>query len=555
MSTHRVCHVSATPSEGLGFCVHMERSKRGHLVRTVEPGGAGERAGLRDGDHLIAVDGVSMEMQSHEEVVARIMSSGRNVTLTVQDVHSYPARLNERIEDSLGLEKVIPPLPRYASPMAPGQDAEQDSLGPRLCYLKKVGNTYGFVLKSVESVQGLFVTKVADGGAARQAGIREGDRIVHLDGDSVEGLAHMDVVRKIELSGSAISLLVVDNNTATEFHRRGCPVEVRHAKVMGDPPYGPRSCFLVRGKNGFGFHLRLEKERPGHYIREIEPESSAEKAGLQDGDRLLVVSGVATEALTHDEVVSLICAEGGQVSFTLLDPDSDKWYTKVGLCPQSANELKASRNAVNSHRLDKISAPPLEPPPSPPRLCKLSQGPDGFGFHLNGIRGLPGQYIKKVVQGSPAALAGMQNDDHVIEVEGTNVENSPHEKVVQIIQGAGNNISLLLSSQRSYRLHAEMQISAANAENSYKEVMLNAEPLSKPAVESIGKSGKVLESIVEAVESSDGEISAGVAVALAMVEMKDEVGEDQNDHHRRPDVQDQREMASPSSDDDEISTL
>uniref|UniRef100_A0A8C4QXS9 PDZ domain-containing protein n=1 Tax=Eptatretus burgeri TaxID=7764 RepID=A0A8C4QXS9_EPTBU len=450
-----------TPSKcKLEDCSNKLESERGHLVRTVEPGGAGERAGLRDGDHLIAVDGVSVELQSHEEVVARIMSSGRKVTLTVQDADSYPARLNERIEGSVGLEKVIPPLPSYASPMTPSQAGDQDALRPRLCYLKKVWNSYGFVLKSVES------KCVADGGAAQQAGIREGDRIVHLDGDSIEGLAHEDVMRKIELSGSAISLLVVDDKTASHLHRRGCPVEVKDAKVMGDPPYGPRSCFLVRGKNGFGFNLRLEKERPGHYIRAIDPDSSAEKAGLQDGDRLLVVSGVATGALNHDEVVNLICAEGEQVSFTLLDPDSDQWYTKVsrvGLCPQSANELKASRNAVNSHRLDKISGPQLEPPPSPPRLCKLSRGPHGFGFHLNGIRGMPGQYIKKVVPGSPAALAGMQNDDHVIEVEGTNVEHSPHDKVVQVIKGAGAEISLLLSSQRSFQLRAKMQMSTINA--------------------------------------------------------------------------------------------
>ena len=68
-----------------------------------------------------------------------------------------------------------------------------------------------------------------------------------------------------------------------------------------------------------------------------------------------------------------------------------------------------------------------------------------------------------MVPGSPAALAGMQNDDHVIEVEGTNVEHSPHDKVVQVIKGAGDEISLLLSSQRSFQLRAKMQMSTINA--------------------------------------------------------------------------------------------
>ena len=40
--------------------------------------------------------------------------------------------------------------------------------------------------------------------------------------------------------------------------------------------------------NGYGFHLA--SERGAQFIRKIDPDSPAEKSGLQDGDRLLGVS-------------------------------------------------------------------------------------------------------------------------------------------------------------------------------------------------------------------------------------------------------------------------
>lgn len=50
-------------------------------------------------------------------------------------------------------------------------------------------------------------------------------------------------------------------------------------------------------------------------------------------------------------------------------------------------------------------SPPPSPTPSPtpaatedykPKLCRLEKTPAGFGFHLNGIQGVTGQYIKEV---------------------------------------------------------------------------------------------------------------------------------------------------------------
>ncbi|NXP68138.1 NHRF1 protein, partial [Chloropsis cyanopogon] len=40
------------------------------------------------------------------------------------------------------------------------------------------------------------------------------------------------------------------------------------------------------------------------------------------------------------------------------------------------------------------------------RLCRLERGPDGYGFHLHGEKGKPGQFIRLVEAGSPAERKG-----------------------------------------------------------------------------------------------------------------------------------------------------
>uniref|UniRef100_A0A4W6CEK9 PDZ domain-containing protein n=1 Tax=Lates calcarifer TaxID=8187 RepID=A0A4W6CEK9_LATCA len=64
-----------------------------------------------------------------------------------------------------------------------------------------------------------------------------------------------------------------------------------------------------------------------------------------------------------------------------------------------------------------------------PRLCFLTKGERGYGFHLHGERNKGGQFIRKVEPGSSADLAGLKPGDRVVEVNGENVENETHHQV------------------------------------------------------------------------------------------------------------------------------
>lgn len=79
-----------------------------------------------------------------------------------------------------------------------------------------------------------------------------------------------------------------------------------------------------------------------------------------------------------------------------------------------------------------------------PRLCFLTKGERGYGFHLHGERNRGGQYIRKVEPGSSAEMAGLRPGDRVVEVNGENVETESHHQVVNRIREVTHRTRLLV---------------------------------------------------------------------------------------------------------------
>ncbi|KAM9363333.1 Na(+)/H(+) exchange regulatory cofactor NHE-RF2 [Symphorus nematophorus] len=79
-----------------------------------------------------------------------------------------------------------------------------------------------------------------------------------------------------------------------------------------------------------------------------------------------------------------------------------------------------------------------------PRLCFLTKGERGYGFHLHGERNKGGQFIRKVEPGSSADLGGLRPGDRVVEVNGENVENETHHQVVNRIREVPHRTRLLV---------------------------------------------------------------------------------------------------------------
>ena len=81
-----------------------------------------------------------------------------------------------------------------------------------------------------------------------------------------------------------------------------------------------------------------------------------------------------------------------------------------------------------------------------PRLCHIRKLPnfDGYGFNLHAEKGKAGQFIGKVDENSPAALAGLREGDRIVEVNGTNIGNENHQQVVQRIKAVAEETKFLV---------------------------------------------------------------------------------------------------------------
>ncbi|XP_045139655.1 Na(+)/H(+) exchange regulatory cofactor NHE-RF3 isoform X2 [Echinops telfairi] len=456
----RECKLSKQEGQSYGFFLRIEKDTDGHLVRVVEKGSPAEAAGLQDGDRVLRINGVFVDKEEHMQVVDRVRKSGNSVNLFVLDGKAYERAVKTQID----LKQLGPsPKPELNEKLFPtgSPGGAEPWARPRLCYLVKEGSSYGFSLKTVPSVKGVYMTDITPQGVAMKAGVLPEDHLIEVNGENVENASHEEVVEKVKKSGSRVMFLLLDKETDTRYREQKTAVrrETTSVKLL---PHQPRLVEIKKGSNGYGFYLRdcptQKGQSPGQIIKDIDSGSPAEKAGLKNNDLVIAVNGTSVENLDHDGVVEMIRKGGDKTSLLVVDKETDTMYRLARFSPFLYYESQELPNGSVQE--------PAAPTPAPledahsstaedaedhkPKLCRLVKGENGYGFHLNAIRDLPGSFIKEVQKGSPADLAGLEDADVVIEVNGVNVQEEPYEKVVDSIQSSGKTVLLLVCGKKAY---------------------------------------------------------------------------------------------------------
>ncbi|XP_016312240.1 Na(+)/H(+) exchange regulatory cofactor NHE-RF1 isoform X2 [Sinocyclocheilus anshuiensis] len=251
----RLCVVEKGEN-GYGFHLHGEKGKSGQFIRLVEPDSPAEVSGLRAGDRLAFVNGERVESDSHQQVVARIRASAGSLQLVVVDADTDQLLKKHElkclkefvtegipvpeygdddpeISDEMMRDDTPPPVPERNGEIFPvhipaveklrtSMSSETDlktQLRPRLCVIEKGPNGFGFNLHSEKSRSGQFIRAIDDDSPAQRSGLRPKDRIIQVNGVSVEGKQHAEVVAAIKAGGDNTSLLVVDQDTDAFFKK------------------------------------------------------------------------------------------------------------------------------------------------------------------------------------------------------------------------------------------------------------------------------------------------------------------------------------------------
>src|SRR6218665_164162 len=97
---------------------------------------------------------------------------------------------------------------------------------PRLCHIKERGDGkgFGFNLQAEKGKPGQYIGKVDPGSPAEAAGLRDGDRLVEVNGVNVENSSHEEVVTKIRLNTKETKLLVIEKEGYEHYHAKGVVV-------------------------------------------------------------------------------------------------------------------------------------------------------------------------------------------------------------------------------------------------------------------------------------------------------------------------------------------
>ncbi|XP_071001479.1 Na(+)/H(+) exchange regulatory cofactor NHE-RF1-like [Oncorhynchus clarkii lewisi] len=94
---------------------------------------------------------------------------------------------------------------------------------------------------------------------------------------------------------------------------------------------------MKKGATGYGFNLHSEKSKPGQYIRAVDEESPADKAGLKPQDKIVQVNSKSVAGMQHSEVVAAIKAGGDETSLLVVDREAEAFFNSCNVIPTEAH--------------------------------------------------------------------------------------------------------------------------------------------------------------------------------------------------------------------------
>ena len=124
----------------------------------------------------------------------------------------------------MGVEGRSTPSTAPVSPAPSSTDTQ--SYAARLCHVRIWPDFqgYGFNMHAEKGKPGQYIGKVDDGSPAEAAGLKEGDRIIEVNGTNVEQDNHQGVVQKIKSVSNETKLLVVDTDADNHFKSKSITI-------------------------------------------------------------------------------------------------------------------------------------------------------------------------------------------------------------------------------------------------------------------------------------------------------------------------------------------
>ncbi|NXG96963.1 SCRIB protein, partial [Loxia leucoptera] len=440
----------------------------GIFISRVSEEGPAARAGVRVGDKLLEVNGVSLHCAEHHVAVEALRGSGSSVSMTV---------LRERMVEPENAITVTPLRPeddysprerRGGLRFPEGPEAAPATERFSTCLMRNEKGL-GFSIAGGKGSTpyragdtGIFISRIAEGGAAHRDGIlRVGDRVISINGVDMTEARHDQAVALLTAASPTIVLLVEREGRAEEQPGEGGSPRARmHSPPPGpgdSPPEetpaaprnhlakgledqypveeihlvkagGPLGLSIVGGSDHsshpFGIH------EPGVFISKVIPRGLASRSGLRVGDRILEVNGIDLRHATHQEAVSALLCSAQELSMLVRrDP----------------------------------------PPPGMQEICIEKAPGEKLGISIRGgAKGHAGNpfdptdegiFISKVSSSGAAARDGrLQVGMRILEVNHQSLLGMTHTEAVQVLRAVGDALLVLVCDGFDPRAAAAIEV-------------------------------------------------------------------------------------------------
>nr|XP_009937686.1 PREDICTED: protein scribble homolog [Opisthocomus hoazin] len=282
----------------------------GIFISRVSEEGPAARAGVRVGDKLLEVNGVSLHCAEHHVAVEALRGSGSSVSMTVlrermvepeNAITVTPLRPEDDYsprERRGGLRfperpEGVPPTERYSTCLVRNEKGLGFSIaGGKGSTPYRAGDT------------GIFISRIAEGGAAHRDGILHvGDRVISINGVDMTEARHDQAVALLTASSPTIVLLV--EREGAEQPSEGDSPGVPRVR-MHSPPPPPSHGESPPEETPSLQRSHQSKGLEDQYPIEVIPRGLASRSGLRVGDRILEVNSIDLRHATHQEAVNAL---------------------------------------------------------------------------------------------------------------------------------------------------------------------------------------------------------------------------------------------------------
>ncbi|XP_007439349.1 Na(+)/H(+) exchange regulatory cofactor NHE-RF4 [Python bivittatus] len=309
----------------------------------------------------------------------------------------------------------------------------------RFCFLKKEGGeNLGFWLCQVARGKSPMVRKVTLGGLAYRRGLRDGDRILEVNGVNVEGMEYLQVIWKIKSSAKQVLLTVLEGNTYEVTKALN-----RDLDRLLSSYSRPRLCCVSKGPNGFGFSVSAPEGVTGIFQLSVLQDGPAHKAGVLHGSWLLELNGVSVKNWTTAQLNQKLKQSSSPMGLLMIDSRSEEAYQQCGVKVTAA--------------LADASWVPFQV-----RKLHMMRGEDGYGFLMKEEKtgsGKRAQFLREVDAGLPAEKAGVREGDCLLAVNGEIVEDLDHQEVVSRIRADNQRVTLLVIDSEGSKFYNMVGVS------------------------------------------------------------------------------------------------